>query len=155
MIVVASSGVAYAQTQAARLPGGANTSVESQSLPNSSQQITPTAPKSSRFEPLNPELPGFPTYTVGQAVTTVTSPDHNTLLVLTSGYNLLNSTSTGTTLGQQVNANSTEFVFVYNISGGAPVKTQVIQVPNTYRLCAGIRREAHFKPLSAERRIRP
>jgi YVTN family beta-propeller protein len=101
-------------------------------LPNSSQQITPTAPAGSRFEPLNPGLPGFPAYTVGQAVTTVTSPDHNTLLILTSGYNLLNATS-GANAGQQIGADSTEFVFVYDISNHIPVKKQVIQVPNTYQ----------------------
>ncbi|MEI9971209.1 MAG: beta-propeller fold lactonase family protein [Ignavibacteriota bacterium] len=106
--------------------------MQAQPLPNSSQQITPTAPAGSRFEPLNPELPGFPAYTAGQAVTSLTSPDHNTLLILTSGYNLLNAPS-GATAGQQVSSASTEFVFVYNIAKYPPVKTQVIQVPNTYQ----------------------
>jgi len=136
VFAAASIGVGYAQPRVSRTPGNAGgdarSSVLVQPLPNSSQQITPTAPAGSRFEPLNPELPGFPTYTVGQAVTSLTSPDRNTLLILTSGYNLLNTTS-GANAGQQVNSASTEFVFVYNISHYPPVKTQVIQVPNTYQ----------------------
>jgi hypothetical protein len=69
---------------------------------------------------------------LGQAVTAVTSPDHNTLLVLTSGDNLLNAKS-GPNAGQEIAADSTEFVFVYDISKLTPVQTQVIQVPNTYQ----------------------
>ena len=103
-----------------------------QNLPNSSQQITPTAPSDARFEPLNPGLAGSPDYAAGQAVTTVTSPDHNTLLILTSGYNLVNATS-GPNLGSEINADSNEYVFIYNIASGNPVKKQVIQVPNTYQ----------------------
>ncbi len=102
-----------------------------QMLPNTGQQLTPTAPRGSRFESLNPGLADFPNYTAGQAVTTVTSPDQSTLLVLTSGYNLLNGTG-GTTLGQQINADSNEYVFVYDITNSYPVKQQVLQVPNTY-----------------------
>jgi YVTN family beta-propeller protein len=118
-----SCGMIYAQKTAT--PDG-------QDLPNTGQHITPTAPAGARFEPLNPGLKDFPEYTAGQAVTTVTSPDHNTLLILTSGYNLLNAAS-GSNLGNQINADSTEYVFVFDISKGSPVKTQVIQVPNTYQ----------------------
>ncbi|HMD86474.1 MAG TPA: bifunctional YncE family protein/alkaline phosphatase family protein [Terriglobia bacterium] len=97
-------------------------------LPNTGQQITPLAPTGARFEPLNPGFADNPLYTAGQAVTTVVSPDGNTLLVLTSGYNLVRNSSTGA-----VNtADSTQFVFVYNISGHVPIQTQVIQVNNTY-----------------------
>jgi hypothetical protein len=52
------------------------------------QLLSPTAAPGSTFAPLNPELPGLPSYTAGQAVTTAVSPDGRTLLVLTSGYNL-------------------------------------------------------------------
>src|SRR6266851_9725453 len=51
------------------------------------KQITPTAATGSTFGPLNPDLPGHPDFTAGQAVTTATSPDGKTLLILTSGYN--------------------------------------------------------------------
>lgn len=107
------------------------TTITGQSLPNTGQQITPTAPTNSRFEPLNPELSDFPDYTAGQAVTTLISPDSKTLLILTSGYNLVNATS-GSNLGDTVPADSTEFIFIYDISNGNPIKKQVIAVPNTY-----------------------
>jgi DNA-binding beta-propeller fold protein YncE len=96
-------------------------------IPNTGQQITPLAPSGARFEALNPDLPEYPKYTAGQAVTSVVSPDGKTLLVLTSGYNLLDS-PTGALIAQD----STQFVFVYDISQGLPVRKQVIKVPNSY-----------------------
>ena len=102
-----------------------------QALPNTGQNLTPLAPRRSRFETLNPDLPDNPQYVAGQAVSTVTSPDHNTLLILTSGYNLVNYTS-GVNLGKQNNADSTEYIFVFDISKPNPVKRQVIKIPNTY-----------------------
>jgi len=98
-----------------------------QVIPNTGQQITPTAPTGARFEPLNPDLADNPQYLAGQAVTSVVSPNGKTLLVLTSGYNLLDSSS-----GALNPADSTQFVFVYDISQNTPAKKQVIQVPNTY-----------------------
>jgi len=102
-----------------------------QKLPNTGQQITPTAPRGARFQSLNPGLTDFPQYLAGQAVTTVVSPDKQTLLVLTSGYNLLNAAS-GANQGNQINPDSNEYVFVYSIANKLPVKKQVLQVPNTY-----------------------
>src|SRR5271169_3075801 len=70
-----------------------------QDLPNMGQQITPLAPLESRFQPLNPDLPYDPAFLAGQgwlagqAVTTLVSPDHKTLLVLTSGYNRVSNTN--------------------------------------------------------------
>ena len=60
------------------------------------QKITPTAAAGSVFTPLNPHLATEPNYTVGQAETTLVSPDGKTMLVLTSGYNL-NQTPSGAT----------------------------------------------------------
>ena len=102
-----------------------------QTLPNTGQTLTPLAPRQARFEALNPDLPDYPEFLAGQAVTTVTSPDHKTLLILTSGYNLVNYRS-GPNIGSQENRDSTEYVFVYDISQPLPVKKQVIKVPNTY-----------------------
>ncbi|MBV9406553.1 MAG: hypothetical protein JO211_14510, partial [Acidobacteriaceae bacterium] len=102
-----------------------------QTIPNTGQQITPLAPRGSRFTALNPGLSDFPQYAVGQAVTTVVSPDHRTLLILTSGYNVLNATS-GANQGNQINADSNEYVFVFDITNKIPVQKQVVQVPNTY-----------------------
>ncbi len=98
-----------------------------QVLPNTGQQITPLTPRGASMETLNPGLSGNPDYLAGQAVTSVVSPDGTTLLVLTSGYNMLN-----TSVGDRDPADSTQFVFVYNISNGLPVKQQVIQIANTY-----------------------
>jgi len=89
--------------------------------------ITPLAAPGSTFERLNPHLKDFPAYTVGQAMSEALSPDGKTLLILTSGYNVLNNAD-----GKQDPASSNEYVFVYDVSGAAPKPTQVIQVPNTF-----------------------
>ena len=102
-----------------------------QTIPNTSQQITPLVPRGTRFQFLNPGLRDFSNYVAGQAVTTVVSPDKRTLLVLTSGYNLLNATS-GPNVGKPIATDSTEYIFVYSIANKLPAKTQVIQVPNAY-----------------------
>jgi YVTN family beta-propeller protein len=93
--------------------------------------ITPTAAKGSSFQPLNPGLPSDPTFTAGQAVTTAISPDSRTLLILTSGYNSQNFTS-GPKEGQTNPAESSEYVFVYDISSPKPLLMQVLQVANAY-----------------------
>jgi hypothetical protein len=62
---------------------------------------------------LNPGFSDFPHYIAGQTVTTVVSPDHETLLVLTSGYNQLYNSA-----GNAIAADSIQFVFVYDISKG-------------------------------------
>ena len=105
-----------------------------QSLPNMGQQITPLAVKDSRFENLNPDLADNPDWLAGHAVTTVVSPDHKTLLVLTSGFNRVYRTdgvpdSAGTYFNWP---DSQEYVFIYDISTNTPVKKQVVKVPNTY-----------------------
>jgi YVTN family beta-propeller protein len=93
----------------------------------SGQLITPLAPAGAKFSRLNPGLKDFPDYTVGQAVKTVISPDGNTLLVLTSGFNRLNDTQ-----GHQVAGDSNEYVFVFDVSHGSLRQKQVLQVPNTF-----------------------
>lgn len=99
---------------------------EGESLPTG-VRITPTAAYGAVFDKLNPDLTMRPDYTAGQAVATSVSPDGNTLLVLTSGFNRLNDWS-----GKQIANESNEYVFVYDISTGVPNKTQVIQVANTF-----------------------
>jgi DNA-binding beta-propeller fold protein YncE len=103
-----------------------------QQLPNTGQSITPLAPSGARFKPLNPGLNDNPLYTAGQAVTGVVSPDGKTLLVLTSGYNLVKFSS-GANEGSLNAADSTQFVFIYDISQYLPVQKQVIQIPNAYQ----------------------
>ena len=115
-----------------------------QQIPNMGQQITPLpyqgpggellgGPAGAQLALMNPGLADRPNWYVGQAATTVVSPDNNTMLVLTSGYNRVNSTvpvpSPGNTWAPQ---DSNEYVFVYDISKQAPALTQVVQIPNTY-----------------------
>ena len=114
--------------------GGSTQPPSAQSLPNMGQQITPLAPQGSRFESLNPDLADNPNWLAGHAVTTVVSPDKKTLLVLTSGYNRVYRTDdVPDAFGTYFNwAQSTEYVFIYDISTGMPIKKQVVKVPNTY-----------------------
>ncbi|GAC1629624.1 MAG: alkaline phosphatase family protein [Nevskia sp.] len=94
------------------------------------QSITPTAAGGSRFQPLNPHLPEAPGYTVGHALTERLSPDGRTLLILTSGYNLVSDKA-----GNTIPADSSEWLFVFDVAGSRPVQRQSIPVPNT---CAGL-----------------
>jgi YVTN family beta-propeller protein len=96
-------------------------------IPNQGVRITPLAVPNSKFQTLNAGLKDFPNYVAGGAVTTVASPDKKTLLVLTSGYNRMNDSN-----GMRVAADSTQYVFVFDISHNIPVQTQAIPVPNTY-----------------------
>jgi YVTN family beta-propeller protein len=89
------------------------------------QLITPTATTGSTFQELDPHLADFPDYRVNQAVTALASHDGKTLLVLTSGFNLI-SDPTG-----KAKAHSDEYVFVFDISAHQPKQTQVVTVPNT------------------------
>lgn len=93
-------------------------------LTSTGARITPLAAPGAVFETLNPEIPGAADFRAGQGVTTAVSPDGRTLLVLTSGYNNWTDAANNTV--------HDEYVFVYDISAGKPVKTQVIKVPNTF-----------------------
>ena len=96
-------------------------------IPNTGQQITPLAPRGARFTYLNPGLAAYPDHVVGQAVTTLSSPDHKTLLVLTTGdYGIY------TAAGARDTAASTDWVFVFDTTGPVPVQKQALQVKNTY-----------------------
>jgi DNA-binding beta-propeller fold protein YncE len=100
--------------------------VKSTALPNG-LSITPTAAPGSSFMTLNPGLADFPNFVAGQAMSEALSPDQKTLLVLTSGYNLNLDAK-----GSAVPADSMEYVFVYDVSAGTPIKKQVLMVPNTF-----------------------
>ncbi|MGD0015274.1 MAG: bifunctional YncE family protein/alkaline phosphatase family protein, partial [Bryobacteraceae bacterium] len=103
-----------------------------QALPNMGQQITPLAPPDSRFESLNPDLADRPDWLAGQAATSVVSPDRKTLLVLTSGYNRVFALGVPPPPYPWSAPDSNEYVFIYDISTPAPVKTQVVQIANSY-----------------------
>jgi YVTN family beta-propeller protein len=110
---------------------GLSLSSRGQVLPNTGQEITPLAPSGAQFGPLNPGLSDNAQYVAGQAVSSVVSPDGKTLLILTSGYNLVRAAS-GANEGSVVPGDSTQFVFVEDISQRYPVQRQTIQIQNTY-----------------------
>jgi YVTN family beta-propeller protein len=103
------------------------------------QTVTPTAAPGSQLIELAPGLQpvagvtmlqgnGVVTsYVAGQPEATVTSPDGNTLLVMTTGYNGLADVN-----GNVVYPYSNEYVFVYDISRDSPALQQVLPVPFTY-----------------------
>jgi DNA-binding beta-propeller fold protein YncE len=86
--------------------------------------ITPTAAPKSTYEALNPDLPEFPNFVAGGAYSTAKSPDGETLLIVTGGHNSLVD-SKGTSFNN-------EYIFVFDINGGKPVKKQVLQIPNAF-----------------------
>ena len=96
-------------------------------IASTGQSITPTAAPGALFQPLNPDLPTNPGFTAGQAGAVALSPDGRTLAILTSGYNRNFGAD-----GKQIPEESREYVFLYDVAGAAPVKRQVISVPNTF-----------------------
>jgi YVTN family beta-propeller protein len=91
------------------------------------QFVTPLAAPGADFIQLNPHLKDFPDYTAGQAISEALSPDGRTLLILTSGFNVLYDAA-----GKQSAPDSNEYVFVYDVSAPTARELQVIQVPNTF-----------------------
>jgi DNA-binding beta-propeller fold protein YncE len=91
------------------------------------QAITPKAMPGAHLEYLNPNLADASNFVASGAMTSVTSPDRKTLLVLTSGFNLTTDSK-----GNAVHDASQEYIFVYDISRGEPVRKQVLQVPNSF-----------------------
>ena len=130
------------------------TPVTQQFLPNMNQWISPLAPSQASFQALTtPWLLDGKTWLAGQGVSSVVSTDGKTLFVLTSGFNRLSngnafSTDLAFTAGPPVmpasgepiadnalplaNSPSSEYVFVYDISQGAPVQKQSMMIPNAY-----------------------
>ena len=90
-------------------------------------RITPMAARGSTFQPLNPDLPDLPQFTVDHPISTAVSPEGATLLILTSGYNRNNDAK-----AKAIPAQTSEYVFVFDLRGPAPLKQQVLRVPNAY-----------------------
>lgn len=83
--------------------------------------------KDKQIYPLNPRLKDYPDYIAGQAVRIKISSDKSKIAVITSGYNLLNNKN-----GHLDKKNSTEYVFIYSITGKNPKLIQVVKVPNSF-----------------------
>jgi DNA-binding beta-propeller fold protein YncE len=101
--------------------------IQAQTVLPTGQRLTPEAAHGAIFQPLNPDLAALPAFTAGQASAVALSPDRRTLLILTSGFNRNAGAD-----GKQVAALSNEYVFVFDLSGAAPVKRQVLEIPNTF-----------------------
>ena len=94
------------------------------------QFVTPTAVRGATQQFLNPHLPAYPNFIAGEAVKSQLSPDGNTLAVLCAGQNSLDDVN-----GNLDTAASTQFLFIYDVSGSnrqAPVLKQVIQQTNAH-----------------------
>ncbi len=98
-----------------------------QSLLPTGKRITPLATRGAHLETLNPELEKFPHYLAGQAMSTLVDREGKTLFVLTSGFNRIKDDA-----DKNIEDASNEYVFVYDISGAAARKKQVLRVPNTF-----------------------
>ena len=90
-------------------------------------RITPLAMPGATFRTLAPDLPQLPDFVAGQPVEIAISPDGKTMLVLTSGYNRNFGPD-----GKPIATLSNEYVFVFDVAGREAIKTQVIQVPDTF-----------------------
>jgi DNA-binding beta-propeller fold protein YncE len=89
------------------------------------QTISPLAAPGAHLDWLNPGLADFPTFIAGGGMTTVISPDQQTLLALTSGYNLLGGKG-------KKRKDVGQYIFVFNVAGPTPVQKQVLPVSNTF-----------------------
>src|SRR3984885_12010977 len=110
-----------------------------QNLLPTGKRITPLATRGAHFETLNPELPDFPHYLAGQAMSTAVDPVGKTLLILTSGFNRIKDDK-----DQNIEDASNEYVFVYDISGRTPRKKQVLKSPNAFAGIAFAPNGEHF-----------
>ena len=92
--------------------------------------VSPLAIPGATQQVLNPKLPAYPNFVAGEALREAISPDGRTLAVITGGQNSLNDTNGDTDV-----ANSTQYLFLYDISGTnkAPVLTQVVKQTNANR----------------------
>jgi DNA-binding beta-propeller fold protein YncE len=93
--------------------------------------VTPVAPLTSAVQQqLNPGLANYPNFVAGEAVKSVLSPDGTTLAILTAGQNSLYNSA-----GNTDTAASTQFIFLYNVTGANkthPALVQVIQQTNSH-----------------------
>jgi DNA-binding beta-propeller fold protein YncE len=147
--VTASNGTGSAAATLAITVNAAAAGV--QFIPNLNQWITPLAPQGSQFQSLvTPWLVNNSPWMAGQAASSVVSG--STLLVLTSGFNRIYAKNSITGMafwpqgfvlpaspgdfpgpgGMPANSPSSEYVFVYDISTGAPVYKQAVMIPNSY-----------------------
>jgi DNA-binding beta-propeller fold protein YncE len=108
-----------------------------QAVPNMSQSLTPLETTGSNFQFLDTGMIVTDPYDTnvlpvewlaGQAVSTVVSPDGNTLLALTSGFNRVYQGP----FPMFDPTMSNEYIFIFDISNHSPVFKQALPIPNAY-----------------------
>jgi len=94
------------------------------------QYVTPTAPEGAVQQFLNPGLAAYPDFVAGEAVRSQLSPDGKLLAIICAGQNSLDDAN-----GNTDAANSTQYVFLYDVDGAnqsAPRLLQAIQQKNAH-----------------------
>jgi YVTN family beta-propeller protein len=91
------------------------------------ETISPLGAPGAKVIDLNPGLSDVPDFAAGGGVNAVLSPDQKTLLVLTSGHNLVSVAT-----GDKKTLYTDQYVFVFDTSAEQPQQKQVIRVPNTF-----------------------
>ncbi len=87
------------------------------------QYITPTAPLTNAVQQdLNPGMTDYPNFVAGEAVRSQLSPDGTTLAIICAGQNTLNDTT-----GKVDVLNSTQYIFLYDVSGANKSSPKMIQ----------------------------
>src|SRR5262245_35201004 len=87
------------------------------------QFVTPTALSDSVQQFLNPNLAAYPNFVAGEAVRSQLSPDGTTLAVITAGQNSLYKPD-----GTVDVPNSTQFIFLYDVTGAHKARPELKQV---------------------------
>ncbi len=122
-------GIAVSTVAVSFQAHAAGPSVAALQLPTG-QYVTPTAPPGAVQQFLNPGLPAYPDFIAGMAVRSQLSPDGTTLAILCAGQNSLVKPD-----GNTDAANSTQYIFLYDVSGphrDTPVLSQVIKQTNAH-----------------------
>jgi DNA-binding beta-propeller fold protein YncE len=88
------------------------------------QFISPRAIPGAVQQLMNPQLAAKPTQVVSGAIKSQLSPDGNTLAVITAGYNTVYTGSNNSTLDK---ADSTQYIFIYDVSGANKAKPKFVQ----------------------------
>src|SRR5258708_4581451 len=113
------------------MPARAELPERSRPLPLATGQfITPTFMRGAVQQFLNPGLPDYPNFVAGEAVRSQRSPDGTTLAVICAGQNSLDKPD-----GTVDVANSTQYIFIYDVAGAnktSPVLKQVLRQTNAH-----------------------
>jgi hypothetical protein len=96
-------------------------------LTSTGKRITPAAAPGAIFQNLFPRLAAAPDIHANNAAATAISPDGKVLAILTSGNNLHYTKSGAVDPGL-----STEYVFLFDVTGPRPRQLQVLRPANTY-----------------------